>query len=402
MPRYAYTAKSQPQKILQGFIEAASEQDAVDKLATMGYFPLSIQPEDFYLYKKKFLSFRKISNRDIVLFSRELTSMIGSGVNILNSLNIIASQTPNKYLKSVLSDIIDKVKDGKSLSESIGSHPELFSDLYISLIRSGEVGGELEITFKRLADYLEKEEELKNSVRAALTYPAFVFGVGILTVIVLLGFVIPRLVTMFEDMGQALPLPTRMLIASSGFLRSFWWVILAMVFLIIFMLKRTTGKPQGKIQLDKIKLKIAIWGEIILKREIGRLMRTLSLLLSSGIPVVYALETSTTTLDNQILKLELKKFRERIREGESFSRCLTDSKLFPVFVTNIVTVGEESGTLEQALIRIADDYEREVDRSLKSLTRLLEPVMILVMGLIVSFIVLSMLLPIFQINLIVR
>jgi type IV pilus assembly protein PilC len=402
MPRYAYTAKQGPQKISQGFMEAASEQDVVAKLATMGYFPVSIQPEDSYLYKRRFLSFRKISNRDIVLLSRDLTSLIDSGVNILNSLNIILTQTSNKYLKTVLSDMVDKIKDGKSLSESMGMHPELFSALYLSMIHSGEVGGNLDVAFKRLADYVEKEEELKNSVRAALTYPAFVFSIGVLTVIVLLAFVIPRLVTMFEDMGQALPLPTRMLISSSDFLRSYGWVMLAALFLTVFIFKRLAQQPQGKIHLDRMKLKMALGGAIILKGQVSRLMRTLSLLLSSGIPIVYALETATTTLDNQVLKVELQKFKERIRQGESLSRCLVDSKLFPIFVTNIVTVGEESGTLEHSLLRIADDYEREVDRSLKVLTRLLEPVIILVMGVVVGFIVLSMLLPIFQINLIVR
>ncbi|MFH0827379.1 MAG: type II secretion system F family protein [Candidatus Omnitrophota bacterium] len=402
MPRYAYTAKAGPQKVIQGFMEAASEQDVVDKLSGRGYFPLSIQPEDSYLYRKRFLSFRKISSRDIVLLSRDLTSLIESGVNILNSLHIVSTQTPNKYLKTVLSDMIDKIKDGKSLSESLNTHPELFSPLYISMIHSGEVGGSLDQTFKRLADYVEKEEEVKNSVRAALTYPAFVFSIGTLTIIVLLTFVIPRLVTMFEDMGQALPLPTRILVGLSATLSSYGWLILAFVLLAVFTFKRISRKPQAKAALDKIKLKLAVWGPIALKSQIGRLMRTLSLLLAGGTPVVYALETATTTLDNQVLKAELQRFKERIREGESFSRCLTDSKLFPVFVTNIVTVGEESGNLEQALIRIADDYEREVDRSLKVMTRLLEPVIILAMGLIVGFIVLSMLLPIFQINLIVR
>ncbi|KPK97215.1 MAG: hypothetical protein AMJ95_10170 [Omnitrophica WOR_2 bacterium SM23_72] len=402
MPRYAYTAKVEPQKVIQGFMEAASEQDVVEKLSGMGYFPVSIQPEDSYLYRKRFLSFRKISNRDIVLLSRDLTSLIESGVNILNSLHIVSTQTPNKYLKTVLSDMIDKIKDGKSLSESLNTHPELFSPLYISMIHSGEVGGNLDQTFKRLADYVEKEEELKNSVRAALTYPAFVFSIGTLTVIVLLTFVIPRLVTMFEDMGQALPLPTRILVGLSGLLSSYGWLILTLALLAIFTFKRISRKPQAKATLDKIKLKLSVWGPIVLKSQIGRLVRTLSLLLASGTPVVYALDTATTTLDNQVLKAELQKFKERIREGESFSRCLTDSKIFPVFVTNIVTVGEESGNLEQALLRIADDYEREVDRSLKVMTRLLEPVIILAMGLIVGFIVLSMLLPIFQINLIVR
>jgi len=402
MPRFAYTAKSQPNKTIQGYIEAGSEEDAVDKLANMGYFPVSIQPEDTYSYRKRLFSFNKISNREIVLLSRELTSLIESGVNILNSLNILSGQISNKYLKAVVSDVISKIKDGKSLSDSLKAHPELFSNLYVSMIHSGEVGGNLESAFSRLADYLEKEEELKNSLRAALTYPAFIVAVGAVTVIILLGFVIPRLATMFSDMGQVLPLPTRILINLSGFIRNFWWLILAVIFLSAFFLRRFMQKPQGRVKFDRFKLKITVLGEIILKTEISRLTRTLSLLLSSGIPIIYALDISSSTLGNQILKSEVQKFKDRIREGQSLSKCLADSTLFPVFVTNIVTVGEESGTLEQSFSRIADDYEKEVDRSLKVLTRLLEPAIILVMGLVVGFIVFSMLLPIFQINLIVR
>lgn len=402
MPRYIYTAKSQPNKTIQGDIEAESEQDAVNKLTKLGYFPVSVEPEDLSVNKQGFGQFWKISRRDIVLFTRQLSTLVESGVNILNGLNIIANQIANKYFGSVLKDITGKIKDGKSLSDSLSSHPELFPSLYIAMIRSGEVGGTMGVTLKRLADFLEKEEEFKNTVRASLTYPLFVLAVGILTVAVLLGFVIPRLVAMFEDMGQILPLPTKILIGLSATVRAYWWLILAIILIFVFFLRRAYRRPKGKVILDQLKLKLPVWGAITLKSEISRMTRTLSLLLSSGITIISALEISISVIGNQILKGEVEKFKEQIGAGASFSKSLSESKLFPVFVTNIVTVAEETGTLEKSLLRIADDYERDVDRALKNFTRLLEPVIILVMGLIVGFIVLSMLLPIFQINLIVK
>lgn len=402
MPRFIYTAKSSPLKTIQGDIEAESEQDAINKLTKIGYFPISVEAEDLFQEKPGIRRFWKISKKEVVLFTRQLTSLIESGVNILNGLNIVSGQTSNKYLRAILNDIIGQVKDGKPLSDSMARHHRLFSSLYTSMIRSGEVGGTMEETLKRLADFLEKEEEFKSSLRAALTYPLFIFAVSILTVVVLLGFVIPRLVGMFEDMGQILPLPTKLLINVSGALRSHWWLILAMIFISVFSLRRINRNPQGKFLLDRSKLKLPIWGEIVLKSEISRLTRTLSVLLSSGITVVYSLDISASVIDNAVLKLEAQKFKDEIANGLSFSQCLNASKLFPAFVTNIVTIGEETGAMEKSLMRIADGYEQEVDRSLKTLTRLLEPIIILVMGLIVGFIVLSMLLPIFQINLIVR
>lgn len=402
MPKYFYSAKSQPRETIQGNIEAESEQDAINKLNRMGYFPISVQAEDLSVDRHDLLRFWKVSHKDITIFTRQLSTLIESGVNIITGLNIIQNQIPNKYLKAILNDVIGKIKDGKSLSESLAFHRNLFSDLYTSLLRSGEAGGTIEETLKRLADFLEKEQEFKSSVRAALVYPLFILSVSIMTIIVLLGFVIPRLVSMFQDMGQILPLPTKVLINISGFLREFWWMILASIFAFVFLIKRLNSRPAGKIMLDRARLRLPVLGTIVLKTEISRLMRTMSLLLSSGLPIVSALDVCTSVLENQILKAELHKFKEKIAGGESFSHCLTGSQLFPAFVTNIVTVGEEAGTLEKSLMRIADDYERQVDKSLKSLTQLLEPVIILVMGVVVGFIVLSMLLPIFQINLLVR
>ena len=402
MPRFIYTAKTQDHQTIQADIYAESEQDAINKLTKIGYFPISIKVEDLTLEKEGIRRFWKIPRKDIVQFSRQLSSLIESGVNVLNSLNIISEQIPNKYLKAIIRDVANKIKDGQSLSESLATYPHLFSNLYTSLVRSGEVGGNLEIALKRVADFLEKEEEFRDSVRQALAYPVFVFIVSVLTVIILLGFVIPRLVSMFEDMGQILPLSTQLLISISAILRAYWWLILALIFISVFLLRRFYQRPKGKLFLDRLKLKLPILGDIILKTQESRLMRTLSLLLSGATPVVYALEVSISTVENQILRQELQAFKEEIANGLSFSKCLSNSKLFSPFITNMVTVGEESGTLEKSLMRIADDYEREVDRKLKTFTRLLEPTIILVMGLIVGFIVLSMLLPIFQINLIVQ
>jgi type II secretion system protein F len=402
MPRYKYIAKSHPEKSTSGEIEAESERDAINKLIQMGYFPISIKGDNLSEAKAGILNFRRVSNKEIALFTEQLSSLIESGVSILNSLNTISGQTKNKYLKAVLYDVIARIKDGNSLSDSLAAHPDVFSGLYSSLMHTGEASGNLKNTINQLAEFLEKQEEFKNSLCSSLIYPAFVCAVGVLTVAVLLIFVIPRLVNMFEDMGQMLPLPTRILISASGFMRSYWWLIFLTVSICIFLFYRVLRTMQGRTAWDRLKLKMAILGPIILKTEISRLTRTLSLLLSGGMPITSGLEISTTVIDNQILKAEAIRFKDLICNGSSLSVAFKTSRLFPDVVTNIVEIGEETGVLDKSLLRIAEDYEKEVSRTLKTLTRMLEPVIILVMGLIVGFIVLSMLLPIFQINLIAR
>jgi general secretion pathway protein F len=402
MPRYIYTAKSEPHKTVQGELDAESEQEVIQKLNRMGYVCLSVTAEDLTLDKPHLLQLKKVSSRDLLLFTRQLSGLIESGVNLLNSLTIVSEQTQNKYLRAVIRDISTRIKDGKSLSESFAAHPYLFSNLYTSLLHSGEVGGSLEQVLKNLADFLEKDEEFKNSVRMALIYPLFVFCVGAATVLVLLTFVIPKLVTMFEDMGQVLPLPTKLLIMVSGSVRQYWWLGLAGIGTLVFLFKRTLRNPAQRLLWDRFRLRIALWGEITLKTEVSRMMHTLSLLISSGMPIVSGLVVTSSVIENQALRLELQKFKEEISNGVSFSRCLKESPLFPAFVTNIVGVGEETGTLEKSLLRISSEYEKSVDRSLKTFTQLLEPIIILSMGLIVGFIVVAMLLPIFQINVMVK
>lgn len=401
MPRYVYLAKTDPQNTIQGEIEAESDQEVINKISQAGYFPISVilKDKNSRVFKK---ASKKISQHDIVLFIRQLSTLVDSGVPIVNGLNIVMSQMPNLYLKEVLGDVVNRIKDGKSFSDSLASHPEVFPQLYFAIINSGEVSGSLKTTLTRLADFLEKEEEFKNSVRSALIYPAFVFCVGVLTVMVLIGFVIPRLVNMFEDMGQVLPLPTKILIEASVVLNKYWIIIIVLAAITVFLLRRQYRSPQGRFIWDKFKLKLAVLGEITLKTEISHLMRTLSLLLLGGLSIVPALDIVSSILENRVLKLEINQIKEDIVGGLSLSNAIKRCRLFPNFVTNIVIIGEETGTLEKSLMRIANDYEKDVDRSLKSLARMLEPIIILGVGLVVGFIVLAMLLPIFQINLIVK
>ncbi len=402
MQKYIYTAKSKPGETVQDSIEAETEEDAINKITQLGYFPVSIQNAAPRLQKSGLRRLLKISDKNIALFTVQLASLLESGVTILNSLTIISNQTSDTYFKAVLQDIAHKIRDGRSLSESFAEYPVMFSPLYISMIHSGEVSGSVEPALKRLAEFMEKEEEFKSSLWAALTYPFFLLAVSIITVLVLLGFVIPRLVSMFSDMGQVLPLPTQILVNLSAFLRNYWLIIGLIIITVVFIIHQLYRKPEGRLIFDRFKIHMPGLGIIILKTEISRFVRTLSLLISGGIPIVYSLDVTASSIQNELLKKEVLAFKDKLSQGTSLSQCLKESQLFPSLVTNIVNTGEESGNLERALLRVAVDYEKEVDRVIKTLTRLLEPVIILIMGLVVGFIVIAMLLPIFQINLIVR
>ena len=402
MSRYAYIVKPQPDRTIRGTIEAETEQEAVNKLNQMGYFILSLKNEDLSLSRNDRWRFLKISNKDIVLFTRQLSSLIESGVNILNSLNIIYNQIQNKYFKAIVGEVSARIRDGASLSEAFATHPEIFPALYTALIKTGEASGNLSKSLSRLADFQEKEEAFRSSLRSSLVYPFFVFSIGLVTVGILLVFVIPRMVTMFEDMGQVLPMPTLILIRISNLLQHYWVILLAVFFALIFFFKRFSRLGAGKMIIDRAKLKMIGLGPIILKAEIGRLMRTLSLLLSSGIAIITALEVAAEVVQNEVLKDEMEGFKQEITAGAQLSSCFKESALLPEFVSSIVVIGEQTGDLPNSLLRIANDYEKDVETFTTNFVRLLEPIIILVLGVVVGFIVLSMLLPIFQINLMVR
>jgi len=404
MPRFFYKARKGPEKLEQGTIEAETESAAINKLTQMGYFPISVSLETGVAEEnpKGAGLFKNIRHRDLTTFTRQLSNLLESGLTLYRALTVLEQQTENRRLKIIIQDVAGMVKEGRSLSESLKQYPQAFNNMYVSMVRAGEVSGALEKVLKRLADFGEKEGDILAKVQAAMAYPILMATVGVATMVVLLIFVIPKLVELFEDMGQVLPLPTRMLIAISDFLLDFWWLILATGTFVFFAIRRNLFTAKGKLGFDYFKLGLPVLGRFFKRVQIANFSRTLGMLLVNGVPILQAMDSVSQTLENEVLKQEVKRIAKEIREGSTLARGISKSKYFPVLVANMLTIGEEGGALEAALLKLAEAYEKEIDQSIKLLTSLIEPVMILVMGSVVGFIVISMLLPIFQISLIAR
>ncbi len=403
MPIFIYKAKKGPTEIVEGNIEAESEALALTKLSHLGYYPVSIYREE----KRRvapagILIFKRVGVHDLSVFTRQLSDLLDSGLTLYNALNVIYRQTPNKFFRAVIGDIRDQVRDGRPFSEALKGFPDIFSNLYISMTRSGETGGMLDDILARLAGFSEAQEMLQAKVKSALAYPAVMASVGLITITVLITFVIPRIVSMFEDLGQSLPLPTAMLVKTSNFIVSYWYLILGFIALTIFIFARIAKTEEGRLAVDQLKLKIPISGELVMKAEIARFARTLGTLLQNGVPILESLEVVSSTMQSAALKKEITATYNEVRDGKGLSISLSARRCFPTIATNMIAVGEEGGQLEKALFKVADSYERETDNVIKIMTSLLEPFLILTMGLIVGFIVISMLLPIFQINIIAR
>ncbi|MCK4402055.1 type II secretion system F family protein, partial [bacterium] len=373
------------------------------RLAKMNYFVLSItKAEEKTGFKSSLGIFQRISLKHISLFTRQLSDLLDAGVPLLESVAILSKQADNTLLSAVLDEIHTNIKDGKSLSESLAGYPKLFSPLYVNMVSSGETGGILESVLARLADFYEKEDEIKSKIKSALSYPMFMFFAGMGTIIVLLTFVIPKLVVMFEDMGQTLPLPTQILVSASDFIVKFWWVPAAIIFLTIILFKRLKNTKEGGLIIDRWKLAIPLVGKLVQKVEVSRFSRTLATLLENGVPILQSLNIVKNTITNRAISVEIERAAKDVSEGNKLAASLGRGTWIPDFVTNMIAVGEESGSLEKTLLKISDTYARQVDRAAKTLTSLLEPAMILIMGSIVGFIVISMLLPIFQINILIH
>jgi len=406
MQKFLYKAKDGRKQVMEGILEAETERGALSKLSQMGYFPLSIQKEEAgpqrQASSRSFSIFTGIRRRDITFFTRQLSDLLEAGLTLMRALNVIQDQTENPRLQEILGDIVSHVRDGKSFSDALAVYPKVFPPIYVSMVSSGEVGGILGGVLSRLADFSEKEEELQGKVRAAMAYPALICLVGMGTVAVLLIFVVPKLVLLFQDVGQVLPLPTQILIAVSNGVAKYWWGALLIAALGGFLGKRQSLPQGARLAIDRIKLRLPVWGSLIKKVEIARFARSLATLLSHGVPILQAMQSVYQATGNEMLKGELQKIGDQLRGGTTLSQGMRLSRIFPNLVINMVSVGEEAGSLDRSLIKIADTYEREADRAMKMMTALVEPVMILVMGSVVGFIVVSMLLPIFQIDILAR
>jgi len=404
MSLYKYRAKKGPLDIVEGSIDAQSEKEAIEKISLLGYLPLRVEMADRSAQNNGTVSLvalkDKVKSREITVFSRQLASLLRSGVPILTSLNIIAEQSESPNLKSILRNIHNTVKAGTPFSECLQQYPKVFSPLYLAMIRTGESSGVLPEVLLRIADHRAKEEEAISRFRMAMAYPILMAVVGAGTIIFMLTFVMPRLMNIFITMGQQLPLPTRILISISYGFKQWWlWVGLALVTLVI---RRQAKTEAARAAISIFSLRLPLFGKFILKSELARFSRTLELLIKSGIPILRAINVAIPVVDNQVLSDKLKISYKELEQGGSFGRSLKSAKVFPLLMTNLIIVGEESGKLSDALGEVAATYERETDETIKVMTNLLEPLMILFMGLIVGFIVISMLLPIFEINMMAR
>jgi type IV pilus assembly protein PilC len=403
MSKFIYKAKDGPDKTVEGEIEATSRSEVVSRLDAMGYSPVWVREKDS-VADKTGLWGQRISQREITVFTRQLASLTKSGVPILKALSTIADQTENKAFSRLIRNLEDIIRDGSMLSDAMSRYPALFPELYVNMVRSGESGGVLDSILVRLAENREKEEEVRRKVQSAVAYPILVILVGIATVFVLLVFFLPRIASIFKDYGyDKLPLPTKMIIGMSDFFSESWyWLVLGIgLFLAVF--KRMAALEKGRTMIDRIKLGMPLMGKFIEKSEIARFARTLALLIQSGISIEKALGLSGSVLNNSILREEIEEIRKRtVNQGMSVSTGLKKAKYFPPFVANMAAVGEEGGKLDESMTEIALFYEKEVEQQSRLATSLLEPLLILVVGLVVGFIVAAMLLPIFELSTIVR
>ncbi|MFA6358169.1 MAG: type II secretion system F family protein [Candidatus Omnitrophota bacterium] len=411
MPVFVYKAKKGPQEIIEGTVEADSKETAVSKIEQMGYVPIRLIPkEDSQPAVAKKLPpsnsaavahiglFERVNPRDLNIFTDQLATLVKSKVPLFEAINIISSQTESVKFKQVVSSISGDLKDGRTLSEALSKYPQIFPLLYVNMVRSGESGGVLDETLRRLAKFREEQEEVKANISSALAYPIFIVVVGLITVIILLTFGIPRIVSLFSEAKQALPLPTRILISISSGLRNYWYLVIIFIAFFILMLKQRQANKKKKIVFDRFKLKLPLLGNYIKKAMLAEFVRTFALLLANGVPVLEALQITVPTINNEVFKLELEKVHSDIIMGTPLSQSMRKSSWFPPFLINMIAVGERGGNLQAVLLDVAVFYEREVSKINKIMTSLLEPAIILVMGLVVGFIVMAMLLPIFEIN----
>jgi len=409
MAKFFYRAKKGVHDIIEDVVDAANINEAILKITQQGYSPVDLEPFEEKKQKpsrvaKPLLSSHqaRISKKHIVVFTRQLYDLIDAGIPLLRALRLLAGQDSHPAMKKMLEEVANFVQDGGSFSDGLAHYPGVFSPLYVNLTKSGEMSGQLNNVVGRLADFLEKDQEVSSKATASLIYPSLILTVGIVTVFVLLSFVIPRMTEMFEELSQKLPWPTVFLIGVSRFFSRFWWVILVAIGAGSFYWTRIQKNLETKITIDRFKLRIPLVGEFILKLEMVRFAQTLATLLEGGVSIVEAIKGVAAVVANQALRQEIEKVAQDVSAGTSLTESLKNVSFFTPAVTNMILVGEESGHLEAALQKIAFSYERQTDQVIKTMTSLLEPMLIVFIGAIIGFIVVAMLLPIFQMNLIIQ
>lgn len=386
---------------MAGVIDADNPRQARSKLRQSGIFPTEVitpKAAAAVQAREAFSFGQKVSLSETALMTRQMATLAGAGLSIMEGLAALIEQTENKASKKVWVDVREGVKEGSTFADALSRHPKVFSDLYCHMVRAGEASGALDKILLRLADYLENQVRLRGKIFSMMTYPILMMVVSGLILLFLVAYVVPKVTSIFDDLNQALPLPTVILLSISDFVIAYGWLLFLLLALGFFFLRRHIATPEGREKYDRISLKVPIFGKVVKMVAISRFTKTLATLLASGVQLLKALEIVQEVVGNKVLEETIREARGNIREGESIADPLKRSGLFPPLVTHMISIGEKSGELETMLQKVSEAYDNEVETSVTGMTSLLGPLMILGMGFAILFIVLAILLPIFEVS----
>jgi general secretion pathway protein F len=393
VPTFSYRSTTREGTILEGLIEATDEKSALIKLKNSGVIPLKVNKKKS-AYRDK-ISFKSAKN-ELQTFTTELFSLLNAGLPLDRSLNILAELAADKKMQDVIYSVLNSIRGGSTFSDALEKHPRVFSVLYVNMIRAGESSGALEVVLDKLNEFLESAQELKDHIFSALIYPTILVITGIISIIVLVTYVIPKFSAIFGDMGDNLPFATKMLLEFSNVMQSVWWIIILLIFFSVIAFRNYIKTEKGRYTWDAFKLKMM--GDVILKLETARFCRTLGALLRSGVPLLQAVKNSKDIIGNHVISSSLEKISRGIKEGQGIARPLSEANIFPELALSMIKVGEETGQLDTMLLKVANTYEKSLKVSIKRFVSILEPALILGMGLLTGFIVISMLMAIFSIT----
>lgn len=401
MPQFAYKVRAAGGNVTNGVMESADQRAAVDQLRSQRMIVLEIserQPGILDSIKKLSIFKASIPAKEIVLFSRQLSTLVSAGVALVSGLNILAEQIQHKGFKTIVLKVKEDIEAGLPIADALKKHPDAFTDLYVAMIRAGEVGGILDIILERLSNYLESAEALRLKVKGAMMYPMVVSSIAALVTVFLLVGVIPTFKEIFSSFGAELPLPTRIVIGISESLQHQWYVYIAVPVAVFFLVKRWLKTENGKKIFDSKVLQLPLFGPLLRKVAVAKFTRTLGTLVKSGVPILQAMETVAQTAGNKVIEGAIMAARESIRDGERIADPLKRSGVFPPMVIQMISVGEETGNMDIMLHKIADFYDQEVEQSIKGLTSMIEPIVIVFMGILIGGIVIAMFIPMFELG----
>lgn len=397
---FAYKVKDREGQVHSGEMEGSSQASVSKALRDRGYQPIAVdEKKDSALQKEISIPglTDRIKLREVAIFSRQFATMINAGLSLLRALSILAEQTPNKAFSRLIIEVKNDVERGTSLSAAMEKHPKAFNQLYTSMVKAGEIGGVLDDTLIRLADTLESQVELRAKIKSAMMYPVAVFGLVVMIVAAMLMFIVPMFEDLYADLGGELPVPTKMLLAVSGIVTSYWWALLIGTFGFVVLFRRWIATESGRATFDKIKLKMPIFGNLVHKTAIARFAHTLASLTKTGVPILQAMDIVAETSGNAVVSAAVLDVKASVREGESIAGPLEEHDVFPPMVVQMIAVGEETGALDTMLEKIGSFYDQEVQTMVDGLTSLIEPLLIVVLGATVGGMLISLYMPMFNV-----